>query len=432
MIRMPLPVATRSAMQLLTCLICFQVAVAQVDRLPGFTSRLLSAEQRLGIRKPARKAGEVGGDLVYGIRAEARLQNAVRRYEAIVKDGGWPIIPNTKSVRRGDRDPRVPQIRQRLVWTGDLDSASVSKTDVFDDALHDAVVRFQVRHGLPNEGNVGRLTIAAMNVQASVRLAQLKRNLARIEGMRQFAGTKRAVVVNIPAFELQAIVNDDVVFSSRVIVGRIDRKTPELSTRIVSVDLLPTWRVPPGITARDMLPRLRSEPGYFVRENFRVIRAADNQVIDPLAVDWTLPSVPKVRFEQAPGANNALGLVRIDMPNKHVVYLHDTPLRKLFDKPARPFSSGCVRVDKIAELAVWLLRDQPKWSANSISDAIKSGRPVSIKLTSPIPVHFVYLTSWVEPDGDVNFREDIYRLDGASPLAAKYIDRILPTQPLSP
>ena len=413
-----------------------QFALAQqnhlADRLAGFASRLLNAEKRIDARRPARQAGEAGGDLLYGIRAEARMQSAIRKYQEIVNAGGWASIPYSRVLRMGDRDPIVVLIRQRLITTGDLIEAQAQRSDEFDKTLHEAVVRFQSRHGLPNAGLVGRLTLSAMNVQADVRLGQLKRNLERSQGLKQLADAKRAIVVNIPAYELQAVDDDQVTLTSRVVVGRVDRKTPTISAKVVGVDLLPTWRVPPGITKRDMIPKLQSDPAYFARENFRVIRTSDNQIIDPASVDWSQPSVPAVRFEQAPGANNALGLVRVNMPNKHLVYLHDTPLRKLFERPARPFSSGCVRVERVADLAIWLLADQSKWNAGSISNAVGAGRPVSIALQEPIPVHFIYLTSWVEPDGDVNFREDIYKLDSASPLAAKYVDRSLPTQPITP
>ncbi len=222
------------------------------------------------------------------------------------------------------------------------------------------------------------------------------------------------------------------MFESRVIVGRIPRQTPLISANILAVNLLPTWRVPPGITKRDMMPKLRSDPGFFERENFRIFRASDGQVVAPGAISWESGAMPALRFEQAPGPKNALGLIRLDMPNKYTVYLHDTPTRNLFDRPARPFSSGCVRVDKITDLALWLTSDLPSWNAKSFAAAISTGQPKSIKLSSPVPAHFIYLTGWVEPDGDVNFREDIYNKDKASSLASSYEKRTMPAQPFTP
>ena len=177
---------------------------------------------------------------------------------------------------------------------------------------------------------------------------------------------------------------------------------------------------------------MRNQPEYFARENVRVIRLADSRQLSPGSADWTSATPSTVRFEQLPGQNNALGLIRIDMPNKYVVYLHDTPKRELFAKPARPFSSGCVRTEKIAELALWLASDQPAWDAATLAQIISSGKPRSIRLTAPVPVHFVYLTSWVEPDGDVNFREDIYSKDNASPRAEVYEKRVVPVQAPTP
>jgi L,D-transpeptidase YcbB len=403
------------------------------SRLDGFALRLSNAEQRIEKRRVARQSGEDGGDVLFGTRAEARLSDAIRRYEEIVRKGGWQSVPKGKSLRRGDKDTRVPQIRRHLVLTGDLDQTKQSDAPTIDQYLHDAIVRFQTRHGLPNEGIAGNLTLAAMNVRAEVRLTQLRKNLERTRAMARLINTTgQNVVVNIPGYELQAVSGDQVKFSSRVIVGRIDRQTPALSVRIEGIDLLPTWRVPPGITRRDMIPKLASDPGYFSREGIQVLSASNGKPVAPGSSEWASGSAETLRFEQAPGASNALGLIRIAMPNKYVVYLHDTPKRELFAKPARPFSSGCVRTDKIAELALWLLTDHATWNANTLARAIKSGKSRSIKLTAPVPVHFVYLTAWVETDGDVNFREDIYRRDNASPGAELYLEHVVPRQPPSP
>ncbi len=402
-------------------------------RLDGFALRLSNAEERIDKRRAARKAGEEGGDLLFGTRATARLVHAVRRYEATVRDGGWEDIPRGKVLRRGDRDARIQQIRRRLAITGDLSQRSKSDVSLLGENLHKAIVRFQTRHGLPNEGVLGNLTLAAMNVRAEARLAQLRKNLERTRLLSRFISpTGRNVVVNIPGYELQAIVDDQIAFSSRVIVGRIDRQTPNLSARIEGIDILPTWRVPPGITRRDMVPKLTRDPGYFSREGIRVLDARSRQPVTPGAPEWLSGSAESLRFEQAPGRGNALGLIRIAMPNKYIVYLHDTPKRDLFAKPARPFSSGCVRTEKIAELTLWLLSDQTNWNADTLARAIELGKSRSLRLTAPVPVHFVYLTSWVEPDGDVNFREDIYRQDNASPGAELYQHHVVPRQPPSP
>jgi L,D-transpeptidase YcbB len=407
---------------------------AQENRLQSFSMRLLKAEHRIEKRRAARQAGEEGADLLFGNRAEKRLEHAVRQYETIVRTGGWQSLQISKPLKRGDVDQRLPAIRERLAMTDDLDQTQPpsAQADLFDDSLHDAIVRFQTRHGLPNEGYLGRLTIAAMNVRADIRLGQLRTNLARTRRMSGIDTTGRSVVVNIPAYELLAVNGDAIVFTSRVIVGRMDRQTPTISARILGINVLPTWRVPAGITARDMIPKLRTDPDYFIRENVRVLRVSDNQPIGPASPEWLSADRSTVRFEQPPGPANVLGLIRIDMPNNYTVYLHDTPKRKLFSKVARPFSSGCVRTEKIAELALWLASDQSAWNAISLSRTIESGKPKTIKLTAPVPVYFIYLTSWVEPDGDVNFREDIYRKDNASPGAELYQEHVVPKQPPTP
>ena len=215
-------------------------------------------------------------------------------------------------------------------------------------------------------------------------------------------------------------------------MGRRDRSTPTLDAEVKAINLLPTWRVPRSITIKDMIPKLLEKPDYFAKENFRIIKVSDGQEISPDAIKWSNFDSQQIRFEQKPGANNALGLIRLDMPNKHIVYLHDSPLKRLYKQSKRSYSSGCVRVERIAELAIWLLNDPRNRGAETLASIIKSGEPSTITLEKPVPVHFVYNTAWAEPDGTVNFREDIYGLDNASKLAEEYEKHQIPLQPLSP
>ena len=204
-------------------------AFAQQDRLSGFALSLSQAEHRIEKRRSARQAGQDGAEPYFGVRAEAHLQNAIRRYEQIVKAGGWRVVAEGKPLRPGDSDKRVSAIRHHLTATGDFDAKDAASNGQFDQTLLDAVIRFQTRHGLPNEGYLGNLTLAAMNVRADVRLGQLRTNLERMRRFGNGSGAERSVVVNIPAYELLALNGDQVAFSSRVIVGRVDRKTPEVS-----------------------------------------------------------------------------------------------------------------------------------------------------------------------------------------------------------
>ena len=412
-------------------------AGAQDNPLANFIKKLFQADETVGEgaqrkRLPARQAGEDGGDLFYGERTLSGLAVAIKKYEKIVSGGGWELISSGPPLRYGDEDKRIPAIRKRLMITGDLPADQTARGHEYDTDLHKAVVRFQTRHGLPNSGFFGKQTRAALNVQAKTRLGQLRKNLERVSRLSAIRTTGRAIVVNIPGYELQAVNDNRVVFSSRVVVGRKDRQTPTLSAQIRAVNLMPVWRVPQSIAKRDLIPRLRSDPDYFSRERFRILGAANRDEIAPRAIDWASPDAMNLRFEQAPGPNNALGLIRLDMPNDHAVYLHDTPLKKLFETTARPFSSGCVRVQKIADVTAWLIATEEGWDAAKLANAIRSGRPQTIKLSVPIPVHFIYLTAWVEPDGDINFREDIYKLDGATPAATSYVPRSVPVQPVTP
>lgn len=420
-----------------SCLLLFFVSwsipCAAEQQRPSNTHTVQQlAQQAPDQRLHARQMDMSKADMLFSVEAEARLVSAIQRYEKIVQNDGWPLVEAGPPLKLGDTDSRIPAIRTRLIVSGDFVSARDRDSSEFNTRLHDAVVRFQTRHGLPNEGYLGKQTITALNVRADVRLGQLRTNLERNRSLRAVSEEARAVVVNVPGFELYAMNHGRVELASRVVAGRVDRKTPQISAKILGVDILPTWRVPPGIAKRDMMPKLRQDPNYFLRENFSVIRASDNVAIDPLTVDWSSPNAPQVRFEQAPGAKNALGLIRIDMPNTHTVYLHDTPLKKLFDRASRPFSSGCVRVQRISELAHWLAAPQTELDMNRLAGIVQSSKPQSIRLASPVSVHLIYLTAWVGSDGEVNFREDIYKKDGASPRAEMYIEKSVPLQPVAP
>lgn len=419
---------------LVTGLILFnasQPATAN-DPLTDFFDTLFNSQKSHEARKPARESGEDGGGVFFGPAAEKRLEAAIKKYQKIVEKGGWSHIAAGPPLEAGYEDERIPALRKRLTITGDLPPGTQSVSKKYEPDLVAAVIRFQTRHGLTNEGLLGRQTITALNVKAETRLNQLKLNLKRSQAQSQHAIKARAIIVNIPSYELQAIENGQVRFFSRVVVGRRDRSTPTLDAEVKAINLLPTWRVPRSITIKDMIPKLLEKPDYFAKENFRIIKVSDGQEISPDAIKWSSFDSQQIRFEQKPGANNALGLIRLDMPNKHIVYLHDSPLKRLYKQSKRSYSSGCVRVERIAELAIWLLNDPRNRGAETLASIIKSGEPSTITLEKPVPVHFVYNTAWAEPDGTVNFREDIYGLDNASKLAEEYEKHQIPLQPLSP
>jgi len=215
----------------------------------------------------------------------------------------------------------------------------------------------------------------------------------------------------VPAFMLQGVEKGNLTFSSNVITGKPARATPAVSASIVEVNFYPTWTVPEIVAQQDLIPKIRKDPSYFAAEHFTVRADWKAQPLNPETVDWNSPQVVNYKFRQEPGTFNALGVVRINMPNKYSVYMHDTPLKQLFSQSVRAFSSGCVRVEKVLDLVAWLLGGQNGWDMAKVQAQVDRGERLDVKLSRPVPVHFVYLTAFATANGMVQFRPDIYGRD---------------------
>lgn len=354
----------------------------------------------------------------------AALQAAIERYRAIVGRGGWYRIPKG-TLRRGDGGDAVARVRHRLWLTGDLRRRARRDWE-FDAGLEEAVARFQLRHGLRVTGFVDLRTWNALNVPADVRLRQLRTNLARLNDLAEVNKAERFVMVNVPSFELQAVEAGALALRSNVVVGKPGRATPSVSAKIVELNFFPYWRVPDSIAHRDLIPQLRKDPGYFQREHFSVLKTWGAEPMDASRIDWMSPEVKSYKFRQDPGLRNALGVVRINMPNKHIVYLHDTPLKDLFGQSSRAFSSGCVRVEKVLDLAGWLLKERGDWSPLRVQTTVALGNSEDVRLKKAVPVHFVYVTAWASGNGMAHFRNDIYGRDGMANLIAQVQDEFVP------
>jgi murein L,D-transpeptidase YcbB/YkuD len=339
------------------------------------------------------------------------LQRGIEQYQRIMAAGGWPTVPAGTTLRLGDTGAEIVAIRRQLAITGDLSSDRMSPT--FDDEFQDGLARFQIRNGLRVSGFVDSRTLAALNVSAPERLKQLETNLARVKSLMTINKAPRYVLVNVPAYTLQAIDHGNLALDSNVVVGKPARATPAVSARIVEVNFYPTWTVPDTVAQQDLIPKLRKDPSYFTDEHFSVMRDWKAPPLDPARVDWNSSEVVSYKFVQDPGTFNALGVVRINMPNKYSVYMHDTPLKQLFSQSARAFSSGCVRVEKVLDLVAWLLGPQ-SWTPEKVQAAAANGQRINVTLTNSVPVHFVYLTAFVSDNGVVQFRPDIYGRDAPS------------------
>ena len=355
----------------------------------------------------------------------ARLQEALSAYRRLASTGGWPRVPEGPALRPGDTGPRVAALRRRLATSGDRSLADgVPRDTIFGEGLEAAVRDFQWRHGLESDGVVGEATLGALNASAGSRVRQIERNLERWRWLPAELGEKH-VRVNIADFGLEVVEGDSTVLSMRAVVGRDYRQTPVFSDTMRYVVLNPSWTVPRSIAARDILPRLEQSTSYLEEQGMTVYRgwSPDAPPVDPSTVDWsrlTRDSLP-YRFVQRPGPLNALGRVKFMFPNQFSVYIHDSPARSLFDRSVRSFSSGCIRIERPLELLDYVLRGSEQWTPAKLRGALETGREQTIRLPRELPVHIEYWTAWVDEDGTVHFRPDVYGRDArlASALEAE-------------
>jgi L,D-transpeptidase YcbB len=343
------------------------------------------------------------------------LEAAINRYQTIVTNGGWPAIPGNRAIRADDNDERVALLHKRLAISGEWKGRPTQGLFGVDysEGFERAVRRFQESNGLRVNGYVDRQTLQALNVPAIARLAQLRVNLQRLRELMA-RNDERYVLVNAAAFQLEAVERGQVELRHRVIVGKTERQTPTVRATIRALNFYPHWRVPESVATLDLIPRLIKEPDYLQKEKIRVLTGSYNgPEIDSTNVDWSKVDAARIRFRQDPGPQNALGLVRIDMPNSEGVYMHDTPMKHLFNQRWRAFSAGCVRVQDVFTLVEWIAKYENGWDQpGRAQDMIATGQPLDMSLTRPVPVYFTYITAWAELDGRIIFRPDIYDRDG--------------------
>ena len=411
------------------------------EQLPGFSTPGGSSQG--AVKTTAKAVSQPLNDLRANpvpMRSELMidaLERAIARYQQIVTRGGWPKIPSTRLMRPGDDDERVTVLRQRLAVTGEYKRQG-GGSFTFDGELEEAVRRYQERNGLRVSGRADGPTIASLNVPATIRLHQLKQNLQRLRELMAQRVEDRYILVNVAAFQLEAVEKHQVEQRHRVIVGKTERQSPVVRATIKALNFFPFWRVPDSVATLDLIPRLRKEPEYLAKERIRVLTGSFvGPEIDPANIDWNTADANRIKFRQDPGDQNALGLVRIDMPNEHGVYMHDTPMKKLFDSRARAFSAGCVRVQDVFQLALWIGRDEQGFDRQKMEDVLAAKTAFDVNLTRPIPVYFTYLTAWAEPDGAIEFRHDLYGRDGNPELSVAARERDPnepppPTQTLAP
>jgi murein L,D-transpeptidase YcbB/YkuD len=359
---------------------------------------------------------------------------ASERYAAIADAGGWPEIAG--HLAPGSSGKAVSTLRLRLAIEGDLGKADgMDPNDTtagmfstrWGPDLTEAVKRFQARHGLKETGIVAGATLKAINVPARVRFTELASSAQRLAG-RDFNFGDRYVVVNLPSASVEAIENGRVVHRYVAVVGNPDHASPEVDAKVVAVNLNPTWTVPSSIIKNEIIPKMQKDPGYLSRERIRILDGAGN-TINPRSVDWSSQRAANYILRQDSGASNALGNIRINMPNKYAVYMHDTPSKRFFGGDYRFLSHGCVRIEGVFDLAAWLLEGtggapDGTWTKDAMLRQVKTGEHQDIKLAKPVQVAWVYLTGWADGNGKVQFRDDVYGIDTVGAGAQAQADPI--------
>jgi murein L,D-transpeptidase YcbB/YkuD len=343
------------------------------------------------------------------------LQKALVRYRTFATEHGrWPRVAPGPTLRRGQSGARVDSLRARLMATEDLPAGSLVHGS-FDAATEAAVRRFQSRHGLVGDGVVKTADVEQLDVTLARRIRQIELNLERWRWLPDSLLGDRYLLVNVPDFTLQVFEGGRPSLSMRVVVGKQYSRTPLFTDEISYLVFNPYWNIPPTIAAQEILDEIKHDPDYLTKNGMRVFEsdAADAREIDPKSVYWWAfsPQTFSYSIRQDPGPQNPVGHVKFMCPNQFDVYLHDTPAGHLFDRRERDFSHGCIRVEHPVDLAELLLGDVPGWSRHHITAAFDSSHNEAVKLRRPMPVFILYWTSWVDSQGLVNFRDDVYELD---------------------
>jgi len=354
-----------------------------------------------------------------------RLREALKGLREVQVAGGWTAIPDGPTLKTGSREPRVLLLRQRLSQLpGEGDPAAGAASDgedSFDQALADAVLRFQEQHGLEPDGKPGPATLAELNVPVEQRMLQVELNLERWRWIPRRLGDTH-VFVNIPGFDLGLVRGGVSAWRTRIVVGKAFTPTPVFSDQIVAVVANPPWNIPESIAREEYLPELRDNPKAFKLRGLRLLEGPGEgaREVDPATVDWH--AVDEKRFpyhlRQDPGPDNALGRLKFHLTNDFRIYLHDTPTPGLFGRSGRDLSHGCIRVERPLDLAVQVLDESSQDLLRAALDQTEE-RHLSIK--PPVPIHILYLTAWVDEGGDLRFVPDVYEFDGPQRTALERV-----------
>ena len=339
------------------------------------------------------------------------LQLAISQYEPFVANGGWEEIPQEAyQLLLGKSGDAVVAVKRRLISSGDMVLVP-NVTDMFDEDTDRGVRTFQARHGLIVNGQIDEPTWYAMNVPAATRLQQLYLNFTRVQNMAATL-SPRYVVVNIPAATIEAVSDGMVEQRHTAVVGRVERATPIMASKVSQINFNPYWHVPKSLVRQDLTKYMMQNPNYLAEQNIFIYDGAGN-TIDPMTINWANISDNEVNYmyRQEPGAANSMGHCKINFYNPYDCYLHDTPTKALFGENARFHSSGCVRVEGVNQLVNWLLRDNGDWDQPKVDMTFESLQRLDVECEARVPIHTTYITAWANRQGTVSFRDDVYKFD---------------------
>lgn len=324
----------------------------------------------------------------------------------------WKSLKLDKSIKPGDSHNLIPDLRTRLIFWGFLENYGVDDEKLYDSLLVIGVKKLQYRHGMEQDGVIGQGTVQAINQTPEHLIATASVNLERLRWLPDSLKDYELILVNTANFQLDFISRRDTLLSSKVIVGKSVHSTPQFSAMMSYIVFSPTWTVPNSITRNEIIPAVKRNHNYLNQNNMKILTASGAEVSSS-SIDWAKvnPRTFPYIIRQEPGENNALGLVKFMFPNKHSVYIHDTPARSLFAREDRALSHGCIRLQKPFEFAKLLLSFDPSWTDEKIRENMHLPKEKIVMLDRKIPVVVLYLTYWANNKGDYFFRRDIYSRD---------------------
>ncbi|POY39105.1 hypothetical protein C3K47_01005 [Solitalea longa] len=338
-----------------------------------------------------------------------QLEKELYSFLKLQKDNKWTPLPYPKkSIKPGDKDSLIVEIRNRLYLLKDV--VYTDSSNIFDEALKQEVINFQETTGLKPDGIIGKNFIQSLNISPQKRLVQLLVNIQRLKWLPENNSSDH-ILVNIPEFEMHVYQGSELCWSSPVVVGKPSSSTALFSGNIKYIVFSPYWNVPRSIIKNEIIPEVKKNPAYVNKEQLEFMQG--NKVVSPDSIDWKqYPAKPfPYTIRQKPGNANSLGLVKFLFPNEYDIYLHDTPSKRLFQSTTRSFSHGCIRISEPQKLAEYLLRNDLAWDSERIILMMTGGKELWVTLKQSVPVSIVYLTAWVDDNGTLNFRDDVYGLD---------------------